>query len=247
MTWLLDELRFTVFPVSAFKSGEGIWKERVGEEPEQEVSQPRDGAFHATGPFLEDRLSLQIVENSVLHWIYHKDPPDPDGKPAEFMIGEFPEAARPFRELVNSWLHFCPPLKRIAWGLKLIKLAESRDHGFEIAAEYLKNIKIDPSNSSDFLYQINRRRRSKSGVPNLEINRLNNWRVIQRVSGGAKMAAGGAVESHPTKVLLAGCSLTLDVNTSPEYLGPFPSDKLGSVQEELFEAACDITVHGDIP
>ena len=239
MTWLLDELRFTVFPVSAFKSGEGMWKERVGEEPEQELSRPRDGTFRAEGPFIEDRLLLHIDQSSV-HWIYHKNPPEADTEPAELMIGEFPEAARPLKELVGSWLHSCPPLKRIAWGLQLTKLAKSRGHGFEIASEYLKNVKIDRNNSFDFLYQINRRRRSESGVPKLEINRLNSWRVIQRVSGGAKWVAGEAVASHL-------CSLTLDVNTSHEYLGPFPPDKLEAVQEELFEAACDIAVHGDIP
>ena len=246
MTWLIDELRFTVFPVSAIENGNGIWKKYVGEEPEQETLQPRDGIFRAKGPFLEARLLLYIDQNRA-HWIYHKDPPGPYSEvsePEEFMIGEFPEAVRPFVELVSRWLHSCPPLKRIAWGLKLIKLAESRSHGLEIAAQYLKNITIDPGNSFDFLYQINRLRKSKSGVPNLKINRLNNWEVIQH-----EIAAKGAAQNHPTKIkiLFTGCSLTLDMSTSPEYLGPFPPEKLEVVQKELFEAACEITDYGDIP
>ena len=73
--------------------------------------------------------------------------------------------------------------------------------GYEALASLLPTIRVDPANSEDMFWQINRPRRSK--VITRKINRLSKWSVIQsrtmtvQISGEASVTASSAPVNRP--------------------------------------------------
>ncbi len=120
-----------------------------------------------------------------------------------------------------------------------------RPTGYRLLAQYLNNVKIDPDNSSDFHYQINRRRVSKN-IAGLLINRLSKWSVT--ITKFSQFALGPVIQefviSNHDHI---SANLELDINTVPEHQTLIFREQMPTIFMELIELASEIAEQGDVP
>ncbi len=246
--WEAGSLRATTFilPGAEVAGTESWWGKVVGEGPEETTSRPRAGQLQQVGVFEGKRLAL-VIQPGRVDWNFLVALGSPDEVPERLLtMGPFPHALDPFLKVALKWLDICPAATRLAFGAVLLRPVADRQTGHTELSRLLPSIPIDPSNSSDFLYQINRPRMSASGVGGLKINRLTKWSVMQagfvQLAVGAEL--GATLSSGP---LQFGCRLELDINTAAELSGEIPKDKIRSVFEELVSLGREIANRGDIP
>ena len=245
-SWEAAALRMTAFPApgSEFETAEW-WKSLVGNLPEQRTEQPRTGEILETSEYGNGRLELKI-DPIRLAWIYQVQLDVIQPEKGVETLGELHAELDEFRTLINSWfeLETVPNLVRLAFGGILIIPVQSQEQGLGRLAGYIPDVKIDPSNTSDFLYQINRRRVSKLDIEGLEINRLTKWSVVQHQlllvrSDGSGSATPASPVHH--------ARLEIDVNTFHEYEREFQQEQLPKVFAELVELGTELAELGDIP
>ena len=89
------------------------------------------------------------------------------------------EKSDEFVTLMSRWLEFDtgPSLRRLAFGAVLLHPAENRVEGYRKIQPYLQHVTMQPEESSDFLYQINRPREAEVAISGLQINRVSKWSV----------------------------------------------------------------------
>jgi hypothetical protein len=107
-------------------------------------------------------------------------------------------------------------------------------------------MKLDAEGSSDFLYRINRRRLSQSGIENLQINRLSTWSVARAEYQAFALESGGIPRVIRGEPIFA-CRVELDVNTAAEFEGKLLPDQSLKIFTELIELAHEILLEGDRP
>jgi len=237
----LTTLRLTTFHETATDASslELFYKQTVGVDPESVVKQ-REG-FQADGPFNDGRIVLVSPTLSVpprIDWLYTSF--DETALPTGFE-----NSLKAFKSLMAQWFQKCSPLKRLAFGVIVLLPVESIEKGYERLLDYLPSIKIDAAGSSDFLYQINRPRRSKTMADNLEINRLSKWSV--NVLGHAQIGINGGVPQMQQESETFACRIELDINTSTKLQGVLSQEKLQPLLDELESLAIEILLEGDIP
>ena len=246
MPWKPQQFRLTVFPSKAFDVPEpGWWIKLLGELPEEKSIKSKGLSQFESGKFREGRLDLS-TSAARIDWTYSaqvsgEDEPDlSTGIPT---LGSFEASLADFRALADRWLkEMCPPVSRIAFGAVLLHPAGSHEQGYELLQHYLPRLEIDPKGSFDFLYQINRPRVSKSGIPDFRINRLSKWAVVKP-------------QAH---IFTAGKSITmdmgdfatrleLDLSTQQNFEGDLPVEKVPSIFDELVTLGGEIASLGDVP
>lgn len=122
---------------------------------------------------------------------------------------------------------------------------ESKVAGYQQLAAYLPFVQLDPHNSSDFLYQINRPRTAES-VPGLILNRLSRWSVTAQQELGIGIPLN---PSQPMHTMIGreayACRLELDINTDAKRTESLPHDSLGQLFMELVRLGKVIVSTGD--
>ncbi|MBW2060562.1 MAG: hypothetical protein JRI95_03245 [Deltaproteobacteria bacterium] len=245
--WQIESLRVTVFHVSMVERELTVWDELIKESPETRTSYPKQGFHRDEGAFENGKLIVETHPNRI-DWLYAADTDKiEEGLP---IIGLFPGAAENFCKLMHQWLKICPPIKRLAFGAILLQRVEDREEGYRQISEYLPTVDVDldPIGPSDFLYQINRPRLSKSWSENLQINRLSTWSVSSIWRQGLNVEFSNREPVTPThpRDTISACRLALDVNTSQEFSGELPKNVLSDLFDELVILAKEIADKGDI-
>jgi len=239
--WQVESLRTTCFPSSATELNvANWWQDVIGEQPENTIIRAREGIRQDEGHF-NGRKVIFGTQPIRIDWLM--GPNEEDG---EFSIGPFQDGLDSFLDLTSRWFKISPPLKRLAFGAILALPVGDRKSGYELIANYLPNVKLDPIGSSDFLYQINRTRKSQLDISELEINRLSKWSVAKRGLVRFALSPDAHVSSFPSSEAFS-CRLELDINTSADYTSDISSDKLTNVFNELVDLAKEIALKGDIP
>ena len=137
-----------------------------------------------------------------------------------------------------------PPLNRMAFGAVVLLPVTDPEQGYRTLSDYLP-FDIDRTKSSDFMYQINRQRSSKT-VSDLKINRLMKWSV--GLSGRSSFVIGEQGLALTTSQTIAtNCRIDLDINTNYDVSLSIPHDRLNPLFMELQELAREIVQEGDIP
>lgn len=240
-TWQAESLRLTCFPSSATEiSSKNWWLDVIGEQPENTIIRAKDGFRQDEGHVNRQKILLGIQPIRI-DWLMGAN--DEEG---ELSIGSFQNELDSFLELMSRWFKISPPLKRLAFGAILALPVDDRKLGYELIANYLPNVKLDPIGSSDFLYQINRTRKSQLDISELEINRLSKWSVAKRGLVRFALSPDAHLSSFPSLETFS-CRLELDINTSADYKGDISSDKLTDILNELVNLAKEIALKGDIP
>jgi len=242
-TWIIEQARATVFAMpNATIDYTGWWAPLATTEPDQVNQQPKLGLYQARGHFDDDKdLVLQVKENRI-DW-YFVPPEDAFERSGFASVGTFPEVLDTFVTLIQKWLPSCPEASRLALGAVLLQPGTDRSAAYRTLQEYVRAVRLDP-NSSDFLYQINRPRNTQTEIPQLRINRLTKWSVILLHS--LLISPGESSSTVTDRRQEFACRLELDLNTSSDFSGPLPSDKLPSLMNELATWAKEIAANGDV-
>jgi len=253
--WRVESLRLTAFPSPSAQIIEPTWWHDLrGEEPENRVSQPRKGGLKEQGPFAGGSLILG-VEPTRIDWVYTPIIDEKQASEGFLTIGPLQDTIGVFTPLMNRWfeLETCPTVQRLAFGAVTLQLAQDRRSGYRQLAQYLHSVQIDIENSSDFVYQINRKRHSGI-IQGLDINRLTRWYVIAQQYVSMQMVVppeSMQMPSVPTHGSVGpsyhACRLEMDINTVPEFQGGFEREQLTLIFQELVDLALEISDHGDIP
>lgn len=234
--WRVEQFRLTAFAASFPDS---LWQALTGEAPENRIVNPRLGAVREEGSYKDGELVVSILESTRLDIVF--------GKPGDLaFLGPLPGTLDLFVPVVERWFSTAPEVERLAFGLVLHYPVESIRQGYERLTALLPNVRIDLDNSSEFFYQINRRRESKSGVDQLKLNRLSKWSVALRQSANLVVGQAGTSIVRNSAPMIS-CRLELDINTSPDYGQTLSKDSLSTVFGELVSLAVEISKEGDVP
>lgn len=243
--WLGEVFRLTVFFVTPGKVDTSDWWQFVtGELPETRNSQPKIGVLQEEGEFNGGRLVLTTQPDRA-DWLFLPSFDKGMGMPDFGHLSPYTSSTDIFTKFALNWFTKAPPLSRIAFGMVLHRPVPDRLTGYRELAKYLAMVQIDPENSSDFLYQINRRRFSRI-IPSLPLNRLTKWTVANIDSGQFAMGLGIPLQTveftnrHFVR-------LELDVNSAQEFRKQLPPDKIQGIFEELMNLAKELADKGDIP
>ena len=245
--WRAESLRATTF----YNTNETVpdvaqvWESVAGRSPERVSSRPREGIQTAEGG-LEDTILVVTSQPERIDLNIRPALPAPNVRIRGFLtLGLLSETLMPFLENMRKWLRESPPSTRLAFGSVLLVDTESVAAGNERMDRMLPNVQLDAEGSSDFFYQINRRRRSltTSGVL---VNRLSKWSVAQGGSVGIFAGAGTGIQLSSEHGFFA-CRLELDVNTVGPQNHPIPKAKITDLFEELASLGKEIADKGDIP
>jgi hypothetical protein len=245
--WQVELLRLTVFPsLPAQITSETWWHDIVGQAPESSTSQPRRRALVQEGAVAGGRLVLS-VEPARIDWRLlplesQKLEPEPF-----LTIGTLPDAIQSFAAFIERWfdLESYPLVKRLAFGALISQPVDDRQAGYLQLSTYLPSVTLDPENSSDFIYRINRSRLSTSGFADFRVNRLSTWMV--RASALSQLSIGLESAQYSVGQIIYACQLELDINTAPEYSGQFSAKESRAVFQELVRLGEEIAREGDIP
>lgn len=234
--WHTQLLRLTAFP-SPEKDLDDLpdWESIVGNPPDQVTKQPKINVLEELGQFGKGSLVYRMVPGRI-DWIYRffiSDKKIPEGLPE---IGIITEALEEFKHLMADWLKECDELARIAFGATIFLPVDSHEIAYKLLNDYLESVNLEPD-TSDFLYQINRKRPSKTIGDELMINRLSKWKAIK---------FNFQINELEMEELFA-CLLELDINTVPSEKTILKKEPLIDLFGELIELGIEVIKKGDIP
>lgn len=238
--WQAESVRATAFPSpgSGPHDNSTWWETIVGEPPENRISQPKVGVLQEQGHFSNGMLTL-ISQPSRIDWLFTQTNPSETSWSLEECVGIF-------QPVIERWLISAPGVQRLAFGAVLRLPVDDRKQGYEALSGFLHNVKLDPEGSSEFLFQINRPRKSET-IEGLSINRLSKWSVAllhqATYSVQPPQAAPFELMSHEES---AFCRLELDVNTMPDVDGELSAEILAQIFDELVTLGKEIASKGDI-
>ncbi|MER3422349.1 MAG: hypothetical protein C4293_03070 [Nitrospiraceae bacterium] len=243
--WKTQLLRMTVFPLRDFAPPtDSWWVALTGQDSDSKTSRPKKGEYEEEGNFESTRLILKI-EPSRIDWVMRPLEVDDKEEPVFPVLGEFSKNIDGFQQLMLRWLSMdvCPPVKRLAVGATLIQPVHDRIAGYKRLLEYLPSIKdINPEETSDFLYQINRPRKSLH-MPGLKINRLSKWSALSFQFVALDPSIAVTMTTHEA----FACRVELDINTAKEFSEELGKEMIPSLLKELVSLGMEISLRGDIP
>lgn len=233
-------LRLTAFLPAPINNEPSWWNDIVGAAPETRNSTANLGLFQQAGTVANRTLTLTIQQNRVDWWLtpdQRSDTSLPQG------AGPLDETLPLFGDLMSRWLREAPPsIQRLAFGVIAHVPTNDRISAYRQLASYLPAVHIDPVNSTDFGYQINRPIASRT-VGQLEINRLAKWSAAYF----ARLVASptGALVASPEQPIAFSSRIETDVNSNQYFEGAIPPESLPLLFNEFRELAVAIVTRGD--
>ena len=169
--------------------------------------------------------------------------------PPEWQAASFDNALETLSRIASKWFSMQLKVARVAFGANLVQPANDLQDAYLKLNGYLNNLQIDPENSLDVFYQINRPRESAI-IQQLRINRLSKWSVMTQATSEIVVQLNPGVEEQvslrPTTQRYAS-SLELDINTIATYEQVLPQPQLNSLFDELMDWGKEIAGSGDVP
>ena len=246
--WYTEELRLSVFLIDAIEpAGAHFWEPLLGNAPEEVYNRPREPRVREEGPFLNGRLRVEVSVNRV-DWTLLPAPGIDHHRGLPPVVGSYEALEKDFRVLMLKWLADCPSLHRLGYGSELLLPAGSLPDAYGKLNGLLRGVDVEPENTQDFLYRINRRRTSSCGVEGLEINRISTWSAVQIIETFVDVSGAG---ERPPKVTRRPdpegiCRLEFDINTIPEFDRALDKDVVPKIFDELVDAGNEIAAKGDV-
>ena len=244
--WNVQKLRFTLFPHQTYEFDLEWWIKIFGTESESYKFDRRLNRHHFEGEFHDGIMNLDINPLRIdFNYIANKT--NSISQMCDLYLGSIDDEFPIFISSINDFLELenCPNAHRIAFATTLFIPTESRTTGYKLLSKYLSTVEIDPENSSDFMYQINRRR-SSSIVEGLLINRLTKWHVIQYQSTLLSSPPSGqrvySLEDNEYSV-----NVDLDINSQQDYKSILDPNVQALLLEEFVNFSIEISEKGDIP
>ena len=247
--WRVVSLRITAFPVPGIEVEPLSSKWLTGDEPEDRRQQPKSrSSLEVANVIIGDRVRSARIVTTPFQTDLHLDEsatseePEPAAtvKP-ELMVAS--ESLAKLRKLAAKWFGSEWPTTRIAFGAVLRKNAYNRREAYLALAEYLP-FAFDAEETSDLVYQINRPRPS-TVIPDLTLNRLNNWVVLTThvVQFSADAMKSSATEP---RIVSTDIQLTLDISSAASDV-QLEAGTVPSLFDELIDLGLEIAADGDVP
>lgn len=244
--WQAENLRLSAFVVNAIDpTKRHFWESLIGTPPNEIRHRPQQQLVIEEGPFLNGRLCVEVA-NSRVDW---RLLPDLSNPPRDLpTVGSYDVLEHGFRELMQRWLADCPPVHRLAYGGVLLLPAESLPGALRRLDELLPTVHVDPEITQDFMYRINKRRDSRSGIEDLKINRLSTWAAMQVIETQIHVSEGDQGTLNVTQLPNSRglCRLEFDINTIPEFDQELDEDKVLDIFNELVDIGNEIATEGDV-
>jgi len=249
-SWQVESFRLTAFvaPEQKFQSA-SWWEDLTKTLPEQQSNSPRLNASRSEGRWENGTLILSTIPGRI-DWVFTAAGPQGQAQPAgqEFSLGPWAAVDTLFSGRMRDWLKVSPPLTRLAFGAALNTPVEDRKSGFYLMQACVPFVKIDPKGTRDLLYQINRPRKTSTGLFSFPLNRLSTWTVVQRSPVALSISTGvegvSAVSNRISTEYLV--RLELDMSTPSEHIAAIANNRLGDVLSELSRMAVEIATKGDL-
>ena len=231
----------TAFPAAGppAANAEAWWLALFGAPHEKSTRNLKTGLAQLLGK-VGDAYMLAI--ENPLSFELRQIPSDPEQPPLDpDALPLYLDVVPAFHDLALRWLALAdsPPLRRLAFGATLLKPVTTLGHGYETLNGHLPDVNVHPD-SSDFLYQINRRRPS-SAIRGLPLNRISKWST-QQMQEVIVSADGHLLQ----KAGAFACRVELDMNCVPSKQ-PLPKERIPSLFTELVDFATEIASVGDVP
>lgn len=244
--WQAENLRLSAFVVNAIDpTKKHFWEPLIGTPSNEIRHRPQQQLIMEEGPFLNGRLRVEAVNNRV-DW---RLLPDLTNPPHDLpTMGPYDVLERGFRELMQRWLADCPSVHRLAYGGVLLLPAESLPDALRRLDELLPTVRVEPEVTQDFIYRINKRRDSRSGIEGLKINRLSTWAAVQVIETQIHVSEGDQGTLNVTQLPNPRglCRLEIDINTIPEFNQEFDKNMILDIFNELVDIGNEIATEGDV-
>jgi hypothetical protein len=235
-SWHVESLRLTAFTETNLGQFDADWfanftgNEEISGQEERKTGTKQLSTIHEGG-----NLAL-VTSPGVFNLIF--TPPDSLANLDSPIFA--PQTIAIFRDIALRWIENAPDIQRLAVGSIFRLPVNNKEYGYDKISNYL-NFNVDAKKSSDFIYQINRKREYGTQVPNLKINRVSRWSV------GVFLKFEISIEKiAKPKEARAFCRIELDINTDPEFDGPIPAAELSKLFEKLVAMGIEIVEEGDI-
>ena len=239
--WSVDHLRLTVFHPPGFQTSE-LWELLMRVRPESIEERPRDGVVQQQGEADGNRLLL-VTHAERLDWTFVPNPTVSHGTNTPPVLLDPNQAVRKLQEALDISLRSVKQVNRLAFGVLLGQQVVNPSEGMSQMSKYLPHMDLEERGGSDFIYQVNRRRRS-SRVPHVQLNRLARWSLEQFISGGIRIAPAQAPQLQQSGSGFVS-RLLLDINTAPEN-NAIAVERMPGLFVELINLACKVATEGDV-
>ena len=215
----------------------------MGDSPESIDSRPRERVLREQGGANGNNLLL-ATQAERLDWQLLPAPaPDhPIGNPPTLKAVD--QTIPLLKKALDVTLQSARQVHRLAFGVVLIQQVSDLSEGMRRLSMYLPQLGLEHQEGQDFIYQINRRRRS-SYAPHVRVNRLAKWQLEEYHSGAFQISPsqGARLETSESGFV---SKLVLDINTAPDNTA-ISKDKMPNLFVELTAMAHEIAVKGDVP
>ncbi len=241
--WRVLSLRLTTF-LSEGPSFDPtqMWTDVAKDTPDEEQNRPRSGEFSRVGQVEGMRLRL-LGQPGRVDWLGEINIEQEIGS-GELSAVSWALAHTLIARVAGVYLAVPEILvNRLAFGAILVQPVDDVRSGYVELNKLLGTVTIDPDHSTDFSYQINRRRIS-AVMPELVINRLSKWSVMSQNTIRLNIAAERDLTIIPS---LHAVRLELDVNTVSDLRQELPSAQLRPIFDELIAMGVEIAEKGDVP
>jgi hypothetical protein len=229
--WKVLGCRLTVFTSPDVVASTTLWRDLLGDDPEQVSIQRQLSIRTERGPWNDGVLMLQVQPLGRIDWLYDRASLGAGG---EDTVGPYPDAAAPFIDFARHWAaHGMPSTHRIGLGIVLMTATENRETGYAELSNLIDGVP-NPAEATDFIYQINWPRPSRV-LKGQQINRLSKWSV----AAARTITLGGAgISEGSFRYFL---NLDLDVNTPADFAETIPADAVARLIGDLSEGAFEIS------
>lgn len=243
--WLAEYLRFSAFAPSGTQwPVRTLFSELIGGLPKQIIERPPMGIKQEMGDLGGGALLMIGQSARRVDIVISVDASVAAAQPLAQLgpLGEWSEKLRP---IVEAWIRGGRSVGRLAYGTACVAPMSGASEAIDRLATLVRAVDFTPAHANpnkmrDVLWQVNRRRQSKSGSA-IEINRLQKWSIIETTLAEFE---GASFATLPA-VIAVRCEL--DINTSPEQGISFAPDQQSALWMELEAITFEIADKGDIP
>ena len=246
--WSVEHIRLTVIHPQGVQTSE-LWELLMGVRPESIEERPREALIQQQGEVDGNRLLL-ITHAERFDWTFVPNPTVNLGAnttsalTAPVLIDP-DQAVRKLQEALDISLPSVRQVNRLAFGALLGQEVANQAEGMSQFSKYLPRLGLEEQGVSDFVYQVNRRRRS-SHVPHAQVNRVARWSLDQVITGEVRigiMPAQAPQLIPPSEPRFIN-KLLLDINTAPDN-NAIAAERMPGLLVELINLACKVATEGD--
>ena len=239
--WDVESLRLSTFHPER-PAQPGLWAELMGNNPESVNSRPREQVLREEGGANGNRLSV-AYQNQRLDWIISPGPITSPDLQKPVILLDADQATSLIEKALGVLTRSYRQVDRLAFGAILVQQVSDVAEGLSHLSQYLPHLDLENRGGPDFIYQVNRPRRS-SYAPHVVVNRLAKWSLEHVQTGALRIGPSQPPHIAVSELLLVD-KLTLDINSAPTN-NAISISRMPSLLDEFMAFAQEIAVKGDV-